>query len=263
MSELLTDKTAVVTGGASGNGRQISLTFARNGANVVVADLQSEPRREGKPTHEKINEEFDGVEAKYVETDVTEKDDVVAAVDATEDLGGIDIMVNNAGVFRDEEFTEVTEDEFDWLMNINVKGVFFGSQVATERMREQGRGGSIINLSSLAGLEGSAEHVTYSTSKGAVRLMTYSVAGAVGGDDIRVNAIHPGTIDTNMLTEDVPIIGSAGENEAREAIPLGRFGQPEDVADAALILASDLASYVTGTSFVVDGGQANSTPPTQ
>lgn len=263
MSELLADKTAVVTGGASGNGRQISLAFARHGANVVVADLQSEPRREGKPTHERINDEFDDVEATYVETDVTNKDDITAAVDATEDFGELDIMVNNAGVFRDEEFTEVSEDEFDWLMDINVKGVFFGSQIATERMREQGRGGSIINLSSVAGLEGAPENVTYCTSKGAVRLMTYSVAGAVGGDDIRVNAIHPGLIDTNMLTEDVPIIGAAGEDEARAAIPLGRFGQPEDVADAAVVLASDLTSYVTGTSFVVDGGQTNSTPPSQ
>ena len=260
MSQLLADKTAVVTGGASGNGRQISLEFAQFGANTVVADIESEPRREGKPTHEKINDELDDVEATYVETDVTNKEDIAAAIEATEEFGGLDIMVNNAGVFRDEKFTEVTEDEFDWLMDINVKGVFFGSQLATEQMREQGRGGSIINLSSVAGLEGSAENVTYCTSKGAVRLMTYSVAGAVGGDDIRVNAIHPGLIDTNMMTDDVPVIGSAGEEEARAAIPLGRFGQPEDVADAAVILASDLTSFVTGSSFVVDGGQTNSTP---
>lgn len=255
MAGLLTDKTAVVTGGASGNGRQISLTFAHHGADVVIADIQSEPREGGRPTHEKIQAET-GADAGYVETDVTSTADLTAAVDATDEFGGIDVMVNNAGIFRGEEFLEVTEEDFDQLMDINVKGVFFGAQAAARRMTEHG-GGSIINLSSVAGLEGSAEFVTYCTSKGAVRLLTYSLADALGPQGIRVNAIHPGIIETTMTTDDVPIVGGEREAEFLQTVPLGRNGKPEDVADAAVWLASDLAEYVNGESVTVDGGLTN------
>lgn len=258
MAKLLADRTAVVTGGASGNGRQISLAFARYGADVVIADLQSEPREGGAPTHEKITEEIDTeADATYVECDVTNTDDLEDAVDAAEEFGGVEIMVNNAGIFRDEDFLDVTEEEYDQLMDINTKGVFFGAQAAAKRMVERDRGGSIINMSSVAGLEGSGEFPTYCTSKGAVRLMTYALASALGPNDIRVNAIHPGIIETTMTTEDVPIVGTGLGDQFLETVPLGRNGQPEDVADAAVLLASDLASYVSGTSFVVDGGMTN------
>ncbi|MFC7115786.1 SDR family oxidoreductase [Natronoarchaeum sp. GCM10025703] len=255
MTLLLEDKTAVVTGGSSGNGRAIGRAFAAEGADIVVADIQETPREGGEPTHELIESESDS-SATFVDCDVTSKDDLDAAVEAAEQFGGVDIMVNNAGIFHGEEFLDVDEAAFDQLMDINVKGVFFGSQVAAERMVENG-GGSIINLSSVAGLEGSADFITYCTSKGAVRLMTYSLAAKLGPEEIRVNAIHPGLIETKMTTEDVPIIGGEGEDEFLEGIPLGRAGQPEDVADTALYLASDLASYVSGESLVLDGGMTN------
>ncbi|MFC6907064.1 SDR family oxidoreductase [Halalkalicoccus tibetensis] len=258
MAELLTDKTAVVTGAASGNGRQISLAFACHGADVVVADIQPEPREGGTPTHEKIASETDTTaDATYVECDVTNTDDLEEAVEAAEEFGGVEVMVNNAGIFRDEDFLDVTEDEYDQLMDINAKGVFFGAQAAAKRMVERDRGGSIINISSVAGLEGSGEYPTYCTSKGAVRLLTYSLASALGPNNIRVNGIHPGIIETTMTSEDVPIVGAELGEQFLETVPLRRNGQPEDVADAAVLLASDLASYVTAISFVVDGGMTN------
>mgnify|MGYP000247659254 CR=1 FL=1 len=253
---LLNDRVAVVTGGASGLGRSIAKHFAAEGADVIVADKQREPREGGTPTHELIETEY-GVGATYVECDVTNKADHMAAADAAEGFGGLDIWVNNAGVFRAEEFTEVTEDEYDWLMDINVKGVFFGAQVAIDRMLEAGVEGDLINLSSVAGLEGSADFITYTASKGAVRLLTYSLAEKYGPEGINTNAIHPGIIDTSMVNEDVPIVGSETESEFLQQVPKRRFGQPEDIADAAVYLASDMSDYVNGESLVVDGGRTN------
>ena len=253
---LLENNVAVVTGGSSGLGRSICETFAREGAAVVNADIQKEPREGGTPTHELLESEYD-VDAAFVDCDVTNKFDHEAAAEAAEELGGVDIWVNNAGVFRAEEFTEVSEDEFDWLMDINVKGTFFGAQVAVEHMLDNEDGGSIINLSSVAGLEGSDNFVTYNTSKGAVRLMTYAIADKHGSDGIRVNAIHPGIIETEMVTEDVPIVGAESEEAFLQQVPLQRFGQPEDIGNAALYLASDLSAYVSGESLVVDGGMTN------
>lgn len=251
MSNLLIDRTAVVTGGASGLGRAICTEFARHGADVVVADLQEEPREDGTPTHELIESEFDS-EARFVECDVTSVSDLEAAVDEADEFGGLDVMVNNAGIFRGEDFADVTEAQFQRLMDVNVKGVFFGAQAAAARMDE----GSIINMSSVAGLAGGGDYVTYSTSKGAVRLLTYSLADRLG-PEIRVNAIHPGVIETAMTTEDVPIVGTELGKQFEEMIPRGRFGEPRDVAATAVYLASDLADYVTGESVVVDGGMTH------
>jgi len=253
---LLSDTTAVITGGASGNGRSIAQTFATEGADIVVADIQAEPREGGEPTHELVAADH-GVGASYVECDVTNLDQLEAAVDAADEFGGVDVMVNNAGIFREETFTEVEPEAYDQMMDINVKGVFFGAQYAARKMAGNG-GGSVINMSSNAGLEGSAGFVTYCASKGAVRLMTYALADELGGEKIRVNAIHPGAIETAMLKDDVEIVGTEAEEGYRQTIPLGRLGRPEDVADAALYLASDLASYVSGESLYVDGGMTNS-----
>lgn len=252
MPDLLIDSVAVVTGGASGIGRAICRTYAENGADVVVADLHEEPREDGTPTHELIADETDR-EARFVECDVTDTDDLEAAMDAAEEFGGVDVLVNNAGIFRSESFLDVTESEFEHLIDVNVKGVFFAAQAAARRMVEDG-GGSVINLSSVAGLEGTGQYVSYCTSKGAVRLMTYALADELGPEGIRVNAIHPGIIETAMTTDDVPIVGTETGKQYEQLIPSRRFGDVDDIADAALYLASDLSDYVNGESLVVDGG---------
>lgn len=255
MSPILEDRVAVITGASSGNGRAMARRFASEGADIVIADIQEEPREGGEPTHDLIDSETDA-SATYVECDVTSRSDLEDAVDAAEEYGGVDIMVNNAGIFHEDEFLEIDEETYDRMMDINVKGTFFGAQAAAKRMVDAD-GGSIINLSSVAGLEGSADYITYCGTKGAVRLLTYAMASNLGPDGIRVNAIHPGLIETTMTTEDVEIMGTDAEEGFLQAIPSRRAGQPEDVADAALYLASDLSDYVTGESLVVDGGMTN------
>lgn len=243
MPELLSEKAAVVTGASSGIGRAIATTFAEHGADVVVADVREMPKAAEVATHRVINEETDS-DAVYVKCDVANSSDLTSAVEAADEFGGIDVMVNNAGVIHDEKFTEITEEEYREVMDINLKGVFFGSQIAVNRMLDQGSG-NIINISSLSGLVGSRSSATYSASKGAVRLLTYSIASQMGTHGIRANVIHPGVIETAKT-------GRRPYN--LDQIPLERMGKPEDVANAAVYLASDLASYVTGESLVVDGG---------
>jgi len=249
MSTLLEGRTAVVTGAASGNGRSIARTFADHGADVVVADVRAEPRKSGTPTHELIEQETDQ-RATFIECDVTSLSDVRDAVDAADAFDGIDVMVNNAGILKMGPITELTEEEYDAVMGVNAKGVFFGCKAAAERMDG---GGNIINISSTAGIVGGGENSIYCASKGAVRLLTYSLADELG-PEIRVNAIHPGTTDTQMVTEDIEIMGTDKVEEQTQSIPLRRFGRPEDVADTAVYLASNLSEYVTGESILVDGG---------
>jgi NAD(P)-dependent dehydrogenase (short-subunit alcohol dehydrogenase family) len=257
MPDLLSGHVAVVTGGASGIGREIALEYAREGADVVVADLQPEPREGGTPTHETIEAETEAA-AKFVECDVSNVDEIRAAVDAADEFGGVSVMVNNAGIFRGEDFLDVSPDEFDHLMDVNVKGTFFGAQAAARKMVENDVEGSIVNLSSVAGLEGSGGFASYCTSKGATRLMTYSLADALGEEGINVNAIHPGVIETEMTTDDVPIVGTEQGEGYLQTIPSRRFGDPKDIADAAVFLASDMSDYVNAESMVVDGGMTNS-----
>ncbi len=247
---LLTDRAAVVTGGASGIGRGIALEYAREGADVVVADVREDPKEEGDPTHEVVRNETDR-EATYVHCDVTSVEDLEAAVDAAEAFGGVDVMVNNAGIWRPEDFLEVSEDQFSELLDINLKGVYFGSQAAAKRMSE-GDGGSIINVSSVNGLYGNGGFPTYTVTKGGIRMLTRSLAHGLGEHGIRVNTIFPGAIDTEIGPEEVDTEGMI--DQLLQMVPLGRQGLPVDIAGPAVFLASDLASYTTGAELVVDGG---------
>lgn len=256
MSGLLEGKVAVVTGGASGNGRNISYTFAQHGADVIIADLQEEPREGGEAVTTTIQSELSR-RAKFVSCDVRKPDDLRNAVDAAEDYGGLTTMVNNAGIFRSEDFRNVTSESYDRIMDINAKGVFFGCQAAADKMMQH-ESGSIINISSVAGLLGAGPFAVYSMSKGAIRLLTYSLAEALGPHGVRVNAIHPGIIETTMTTSDVAIVGTEDGESFLQKTPQNRNGRPEDVANTAVYLASELASYVNGTSQVVDGGLTTS-----
>lgn len=252
---LLADKTAVVTGATSGIGRAIALTYADHGADVVIADRREAPREGGSPTQAVIEAETDA-SAAFVACDVTVVEDLRAAVAAADKFGGVDIMVNNAGVWVAEAFTEVDEETFARVVDVNVKGVFFGAQAAARRMMETG-GGTIVNMSSVAGIEGGAGYVIYSTTKGAVRLMTYSLAATLGPAGIRANAIHPGPTETQMTAEDMPFVGTDRAERYLQSVPSRRLAQPADVADVATFLASDLADYVNGESILVDGGNVN------
>jgi NAD(P)-dependent dehydrogenase (short-subunit alcohol dehydrogenase family) len=249
---LLDGKVAVVTGGASGIGRATARLFAREGADIVVADVQREPREGGEATDELVAQES-GVQTRFVLCDVTSAADREAALDAADALGGIDILLNNAAIFRQEDFLEVTEAAFDQMMSINVKAVFFMAQAAARRMIRKG-GGRIVMLSSIAGLQAGGTAVAYSATKGAVRLMTYGLADALGPHGIRVNAIHPGVIETSMTRIDAPIAVDERRAALEQVIPARRLGQPEDIAKAALFLASDLGEWVNGSSLLVDGG---------
>ena len=248
MTGRLSGTAALVTGASSGNGRAIALRFAEEGASVTVADVREDPRLGGEPTHELIAAA--GGDAQYVETDVTDVDALRAAVQATVDeYGSLDVMVNNAGVERQLPIEEATEEDFAWLMDINLKGVYFGCQAAIEQMLDQADGGSIVNMSSIAGIRGLANSSLYCTSKGGVTNLTRELAVEHGENDIRVNALNPGFIETAMTMED-------GETASGilDQTPLGRAGQPDEVADAALFLASDESSFVTGHNLVMDGG---------
>jgi NAD(P)-dependent dehydrogenase (short-subunit alcohol dehydrogenase family) len=246
---LLAGKVAVVTGGASGMGRAIAARFAEEGvAAVVIADLREDPREGGTATADLVLAA--GAKCVFVKTDVRNPGDLQRAVAATRQFGGIDVMVNDAGVYGAEDFFAWTEEDYDRIMDVNVKGVFFGCQAAAKEMRD--RGGAIINVSSIAGITGFGAIPTYVASKGAVRLLTYSLGNLLAPMGIRVNAIHPGLIDTAMNRIDQSAIDADGNGPV--PIPLGRVGQPRDVAGAAVYLASDLAAYVTSTSLIVDGG---------
>jgi NAD(P)-dependent dehydrogenase (short-subunit alcohol dehydrogenase family) len=256
MSSLLDGKTAVVTGASRGIGRAISLQFANHGADVVVADIQEQPALAERPTHIAIEESTDASSA-FVETDATEKSDIVTAVEAADDFGGLDVMVNNVGQSeRDFDFVDLPEEEYDRIMDLNLRSCFLGSQVAAQEMRSGG-GGCIINLSSVDGIRGESAVPIYSAGKGGVRLLTYALAGRFGTDGIRVNAIHPGLVKTDPVTDDD---GNLREDLIEKFLPqtaLERAAEPTEIGKAATFLASDLASYVTGSSLVVDGGFTN------
>jgi NAD(P)-dependent dehydrogenase (short-subunit alcohol dehydrogenase family) len=249
---LLDGKVAVVTGAASGNGRAIARAFAHAGAHVIVADLTETPREGGEPTVGQITRDYPG-RARFVHCDVTQVTDLQAAVAMAEDWGGLSIMVNNAGILRKEPILDATEAMFQTMIDVNVKSVFFGCQAAARAMVPR-KTGVILNMCSIAGMRGTGGFAHYNLTKGAVRLLSYALADELGPHGIRVNAVAPGIMATMMNVEDDPVIGTAQGESYLPMIPARRWGIPDEVAQACVYLASDMASYVTGTTHVVDGG---------
>lgn len=258
MADLLTDKTAVVTGGANGIGRGIALKLATHGADIVVANVRETPKTpETVPTLEAIDDETDS-RGMFVECDVTDYDDVVGTVDAADEFGGIDVMVNNAGIVHPVEFFETTGDDFSTLMDINLKGAYFGCQAAGERMVERGSG-SIINVASTTAEQGFVEpgSALYCAAKGGVKSLTFAVAELLG-PDVRVNAIQPGFTDETGLAENQS--AELANTRAAET-SLNRLATPDDLGNVAVFLASELSAYVTAEGILVDGGWVNTGGP--
>ena len=244
----LENKVALISGGARGMGAVEAKLFAKEGAKVVIGDMLED---EGRRVEAEINET--GGQCLFVPLDVTDEDAWRRAVsEAVSRFGKLDILVNNAGIYRAHVVEETTADEWDLVMGVNAKGVFLGTKYAIPEMRKAG-GGSIVNISSVAGLVGSKQTTAYTASKGAVRLLTKSTAIQYASDGIRANSIHPGTIETPM-TEGL-LSDAAMREDRMNRTPLGRLGRPEDVAYGALYLASDEASFVTGSELVIDGGR--------
>jgi len=253
----LEGKVAIVTGAGSGMGKAIAQAYAREGAKVVVADLNLDAAQA-------VGDEIAGSngEAVAVQTDVRDQTQAQAVVDAAvQQFGGLDILVNNAGVGRIIPFLETTNEDWDFMFDVNCKGLLWCSQAAARQMIAQGRGGKIINLASQAGRRGEALVLAYCASKACVISMTQSMALALAPHKINVNGIAPGIVDTPFWIEVdkqfAELLGwEVGEPKRKfvESIPLGRIEQPEDVTGAAIFLASGDSDYMTQQTLNVDGG---------
>jgi 3-oxoacyl-[acyl-carrier protein] reductase len=245
----LENKTALVTGAGSGFGEGIARTFAREGAKVVIADINEKAAQEVAAAI--------GRNAIAVRTDVSRRADVDAAVKATLDaFGGLDILVNNAGInFSRAPLTEVTEEQFDRIFAVNVKSIYLFAQAVVPHFRKMG-GGVIINIGSTAGLRPRPGLTWYNTSKGAVNLASKSMAVELAPDKIRVCAIAPTIGETALLASFMGGDSDELREKFRAGVPLGRLSTPRDVANAALFLASDEADFLTGVVLEVDGGKS-------
>jgi 3(or 17)beta-hydroxysteroid dehydrogenase len=244
-------KVALVTGAGMGLGRAAALMLAREGARVVVTDVKDDA---GRDTAETIIQA--GGEAMFIRQDVANESDWRDVIASTRRrFGGLDILVNNAGVLFSSSVEDTSLEQWRWLMSVNLDGVFLGTKNAMVAMKD--KGGSIINLSSVAGLVGLANLGAYNASKGAVRLFTKAAAleCAKAGGRIRVNSIHPGGIWTPMLEQFIGKQGETGADAAAAAMhPVGHAGEPDDIAYGVLYLASDESKFVTGAELVIDGG---------
>jgi NAD(P)-dependent dehydrogenase (short-subunit alcohol dehydrogenase family) len=247
----LQGKSAIITGAASGIGRATALLFAREGASVLLADLNQSG---GTEVQREISSA--GGRAHYQHADLTQAADCQHIVDHTVELfGAVNILFNNAGIIRRASVVDLSEEDWDRVMDVNVKSIFLMSRYTIPVMARTG-GGSIINTASGWGLTGGPKAAVYCASKGAVVLLTKAMAVDHGRQNIRVNCICPGDTDTAMLRDEARQLGEITDRFLADAAhrPLGRLGKPEEIAQAALYLASDSSSFVTGTALVVDGG---------
>ena len=239
-------KTVLITGGARGIGKAMSKAFAKEGYNVLVNFNKSE--NEAKELYTILNEKNFSV--KLFKANISNREDVEDMVDyCIKEFGGLDVLVNNAGVSQDKLFTDITDEDWDNMMNINLKGSFYCSQVALKYMISEKKG-NIINISSIWCISGASCEVHYSITKAGIIGMTKALAKEVGPSNIRVNSIAPGVINTDMLSgyneEDIDALV--------EETPLMRLGTPEDIANCAIFLASDKSNFITGQVISPNGG---------
>ncbi|MBU5677387.1 3-oxoacyl-[acyl-carrier-protein] reductase [Alkaliphilus sp. MSJ-5] len=244
----LTGKTALVTGGSRGIGRSIALALANQGANVIINYTSNEE------SAAKVVEEIESfnVKALAVKANVSNAEEINDMMDKIEEMfDGIDILVNNAGITRDNLFIRMKEEDWDQVMDINLKGVFLCTKAVVRKMIKQ-KYGKIINLSSVVGVVGNPGQANYCASKAGVIGFTKSLAKEIAGKNITVNAIAPGFIETDMTK----VLPENVKESMLEIIPMKKYGKPEDIANLVLFLSSDNASYITGQVIHVDGGMA-------
>ena len=247
----LQNKVALISGGSSGQGAAETKLFVNEGAKVVFGDIDDE---KGKALEKEIRNS--GGEATYIHLDVTSETNWQNVVSETVGLyGKLDILINNAGVLLMKRLEETTESDWDFVQSVNSKGVFLGSKSVITAMKKSD-GGSIVNISSRAGLVGTALAPAYGASKGAVRLLTKSIAVQYGSDGIRCNSVHPGLIGDNPMGEKVLQNSPGSKEQLLSDIPLSRIGLSKEIAMGVLYLASDESRYVTGSELVIDGGRS-------
>lgn len=246
-------ETVIVTGGTSGIGRQLALQFGAAGATVLIADVQTAPADGAEPTHEVI--EARGGTASFVHTDVADSTQVASVVEAAREYGGVDVMVNNAGIIERGPLLSVTGESIDRVHGVNVRGVLLGCKHAAADMRDRGVSGVILNTASINSTMADYDLPEYAASKGAVLMVTRTAAVELAADGIRVNAIAPGFIPTQMSEGGPEAVERAiREGDTVKPIPMNRGGDPAEVASGALFLCTDAASYVTGEVLHLDGG---------
>ena len=253
----LSGKGAIVTGGAMGIGQAIALRLAEAGAGVMIADIASE---EADETVRQITDQ--GGRAQAIRADVSSPEDAEAAVCACVDaFGGLDILINNAGIYRFIPTLEISGEQWDNILGVNLKGVYSCSQIAAQEMIKAGHGGKIVNIASVGGLHPHEYRAAYSASKAAAIMLTQAMALELARHNILVNVVAPGGVPTaanvamafDLQDKGIPIKELGEAYSAR--VPLGRLGEPDDIARVVLFLASAAADYMTGSVVVVDGGR--------